>query len=108
MSGDDIMDAWAKWRIKAEALAAECMASPQQAVLHGVAQIHDRANESFGFGARQATPRNEQAAWLRGVATSLIPPEFKWKVMEMVGGGAALVLLSYDPKEDYLETGVIP
>lgn len=105
MTDDSIDGVMTRWRAfaaqvetRAEA-ARQTPASMAAATLEGIVPIRDDGDPFQGFSTRgrPSKPRNEKAEWLRGTAKKLIPPEFRWEVLEVVGGDAALVLLAHEP-----------
>lgn len=100
MSDDAVMDAWRDILARVEARAEAAERDPTAATLEGITPIHDSGGPIHSFSHRgMAPPRNEKAAWLRGVAMKMVPKAYRWQVQEMVGGGAALILLAHEPQD---------
>jgi hypothetical protein len=98
---DEIMEMWRAITRDVEETAAKCQADPAEAALLGITQDVENSGGDVMFG-RQRGPRgpvNERAGWLRGTARARISDDWQWQVQEMIGGGAALVLLAYEPQE---------
>lgn len=95
-SNDDIMAEWRALVARVETVTKQCMERPEDAFSFGV-QPEGRREDDFTTisGIRTEHPRNDKAAWLRAVAKALIPEQWTWQVVEMMGGGAELLLQSY-------------
>lgn len=99
MTSSEVIGRWNEIRDTVTAQAALYEQNPADAAARGVEPEIERANDSREIfdGPRRSAPVNLKAAWLRTVARKTVPPEFKWTVVETVGGGAFLTLLSYEP-----------
>ena len=101
MDQEEILAEWRKHSDHIHELAALCQADPTQAPLHDVQPLPNYGEDKPVFGIQALKrPYNEKAAWLRGAAKAVLPPEFKWEVKEMVGGNCALILLGWETRPD--------
>jgi hypothetical protein len=98
---DEIMEMWRAITRDVEETAAKCQADPAEAALLGITQEVENSGGDTMLGRHRGPrgPVNERAGWLRGVARVRISADWQWQVQEMIGGGAALVLLAYEPEE---------
>lgn len=92
----DVMAEWDRYRHEAEVLATACRLDPERALLDQVEPEIECGDQKVYTRATALELVNVRAGWLRGAAKKVIPANFKWMVQEMIGGGAALLLLSHE------------